>query len=110
SASLFASLLAGINDHLAGSPRLPFHSPLAQPVVVSVRSWLARVTSSVSRAAVLGLVALLLASTVGTLVAPRVGRWMERRKRTAERDWRACVMAGRAQVPASMAEYEALWV
>ena len=64
-----------------------------------------RVTPSVWLAAVLGLVTHLLVSTMGSLVAQLVRRWMVRRKRAAELRWRACVMAAREQVSTSTAEY-----
>jgi hypothetical protein len=110
SAAVFTPLLAGVDGDLGGSPRLPFQSPVPQPAVDTVHGWLAQVTPSVWLAAVLGLVALLLASTVGTLVAQLVRRWKEHRTRAAELRWRAGVMAAREQVATSTAAYEALWV
>jgi hypothetical protein len=61
---------------------------------------------------VLGLLALLLVSSVGALVAHLVRRWKEQRKRDAELRWRARVMAAREQESASAAskaEFETIW-
>jgi hypothetical protein len=82
---------------------------LAQRAVETVHSWLAPLTPASWLAAVLGLGALVLMCSVGTLVAQLVRRRMEQRNRAAERDGCTYVLADGARVSTGTAEYEALW-
>jgi hypothetical protein len=67
-------LLGGVARDLGGSPRLPFQSPIPQPAVDTVHGWLTQITPTMWLALVLGVMALLLLSTLGTLAAQLVRR------------------------------------
>ena len=111
-AALFTPLLAGVNRNLGGSPPNPFHVPIPQSWIATVHGWLGQATPSVWLTAVLGVVALLLAYTVGGLVAHLGRRWKVHRKRNAELRRRARAMAAREQEAASAAakaELETIW-
>ena len=81
---------------------------LAQRAVETVHSWLGPLTPASWLAAALGLVALGLVCSVGTLVAQFVRRRMEQRNRAAEPDGGTYVLADGARVSTGTAEYEAL--
>jgi hypothetical protein len=119
-AVVFTPLLGGVDRNLGGSLHLPLHSPILQQVVDVIDGWLAQRTPSLWLAAVLALVALLLVYaiadqlvyTIADLAAHLVHGRAERRQRKAELHWRTQVMAAGEQpsaLPASTAEYEALW-
>ena len=93
-------LLAGVLRTPGSSPRLPFHVPIPQPAVDTVRGWLVHITPSMWLAAVRVLVALVLVYTASALVTALARRWGERRRGHQE---------VAATSDADTAEYEALW-
>lgn len=112
--AVFSPLLAGVNRNLGGSPKMPFHSPIPQPVIGAIHDAMGQATPSVWLTGVIGLVALLIVYTVGSLIGHGVKRWKTHRHQEAELRWRARVMVEReqqAQASASAkdAELEALW-
>lgn len=112
--AFFTPLLAGVDRNLGGSPRMPFHSPVPQPVVGAIHNALGQATPPVLLIGAMGLAALLLVYTIGSLVAVGVKRWQERQKRHAELRFRARITIEREQqAQATTAtpetEFEALW-
>lgn len=113
--AVFTPLLTGVNRNLGGNPKMPFHSPIPQPVIGAIHDAVGQATPSVLLTGVIALVALLIVYTAGSLVRHSLKRWKNRRRQEAELRWRARVMIEREQqaqsasAGAADAEFDALW-
>lgn len=113
-AAVFGPLMTGVDRNLGGNPKMPFHSPVPQPVADAIRSLFGHVTPSLALTVVIALVALLLIYTVGALVGHSVRRWRERRDQLADLRRRGRPMGGKnapstVQPTTSKAEFESMW-
>ncbi len=117
--AVLTPLMAGISNNLGGSPHMPVHSPIPQPVLDMVSGLTAHVTPALVYTATLGVAALLAIYTVGACIGYHLNRHDAKRRRWSELRFRARMIAARHQrsapvvVPTAEAEraseIENLW-
>lgn len=114
-ATIFGPLMAGVDRNLGGSPKMPFHSPVPQPVVAAIGHALGQLTPSLWLTVVVAAAALLLLYTIGATIGHSVGRWKKRRAVLAELRLRGRLGVAAGTTPATALptqttpELESMW-
>ena len=111
--AVLGPLIAGADRNLWGSPPMPFHSPVPQPVASFISHTASQTTPQILLTGIIALVALLAVYTVGVFVGQMARRYSARRRMWSELRWRgrvaAAVRKGTNPAPRSDAELDILW-
>ena len=114
-ATIFGPMMAGIDRNLGGSPKMPFHSPVPQPVAAAIGNAIGHLTPSLWLVVVAGVASLLLIYTFGAMIGYSVSRLKKRRAELDELRLRGRLGVAAGTTPATTLppqttpELESMW-
>jgi len=108
-AAIFGPLVSGVGRNLGGGAPSVFQAPVPQPFVSAWNDAASQTTPSVLLTGVVGIIALLVIYTIGTLAARALQRGQRRRRLWTELRWRGRVAVARESRSAPRSEFESMW-